>query len=55
MLAEHILPLPAASSSSGKTAEVDEIAWTERLLCTMKFLDAAATNSLLSFSGLKAT
>ncbi|KAI0689173.1 armadillo-type protein [Cytidiella melzeri] len=54
MIADYILPLPAASSSSGKTAEVDEVAWTERLLCTMKFLDETANNSLRSLSGIRA-
>ncbi|GJE86522.1 hypothetical protein PsYK624_026020 [Phanerochaete sordida] len=52
-LAEYILPLPAASSSSGKTSEVDEVAWTERLLVTMKYLDSKAVNTLLGLSGLK--
>ena len=53
MIAEYILPLPAASSSSGKTAEVDEVAWTERLLCTMRFLDETASNSLRALSNIR--
>ena len=51
MFADYILPLP---SNGTKGAEVDEVAWTDRLLCVMKFLDVKATNILLSFSNIKA-
>ncbi|EKM56477.1 uncharacterized protein PHACADRAFT_207705 [Phanerochaete carnosa HHB-10118-sp] len=53
VIADYILPLPAASSSTGKTSEIDEVAWTDRLLTTMKYLDPIAVNTLLSLSGLK--
>lgn len=53
LLSEYILPLPAASSSSGKTSDVDEAAWTDRLLTTMKHLDSIAINTLLGLSGIK--
>lgn len=49
--AEHILPLPPPSS---KGAEPDEAAWTDRLLCVMRFLDVKAVNVLLNFSNIKA-
>ncbi|KAG6833054.1 hypothetical protein H0H87_012065 [Tephrocybe sp. NHM501043] len=51
---EHILPLPSASTSStSKGGEVDEVAWTDRLLHTMKYLEDRATNALLLLLGLK--
>lgn len=53
VLAEYILPLPAASSSTGKTSEVDEVSWTDRMLTTMKYLDSTAVNTLLGLSGIK--
>ncbi|KAI0047729.1 cohesin-associated protein Pds5 [Auriscalpium vulgare] len=52
VLAEFVFPLPALSSSKG--ADVDDSAWTDRLLTTMKFLDEKAVNALLSMSGVKA-
>ena len=52
-MSEYILPLPAASSSSGKTSEVDEAAWTDRLLTVVKDLDATAKNTLFGLSGIK--
>jgi sister-chromatid-cohesion protein PDS5 len=52
VLADYIFPLPS-TSSNGKGGEVDEVAWTERLLLTMKFLDDKAITSLLNLSGLK--
>ncbi|EMD34698.1 hypothetical protein CERSUDRAFT_116889 [Gelatoporia subvermispora B] len=53
VLADYILPLPSLPSTSAKGSEVDEAAWTDRLLFTMKFLNEAAINALLSFSGVK--
>lgn len=52
MIATYILPLPSASSS-GKMAEVDELAWTERLLCTMRFVDEGAGNVLRGMSNVR--
>jgi sister chromatid cohesion protein PDS5 len=53
VISEYILPLPSASSSSGKTSEVDEAAWTDRLLTIMKNLDAPEKNTLFGLSGIK--
>ncbi|KAI0938430.1 hypothetical protein AcW1_001836 [Taiwanofungus camphoratus] len=53
VIAEYILPLPSSPSSSSKGNEVDEGAWTDRLLYTMKFLDGTAINAILSLSGMK--
>ncbi|KAJ6631101.1 armadillo-type protein [Mycena sp. CBHHK59/15] len=55
VLAEYILPLPSSSTpSTSKNTEVDEVAWTDRLLTVMAFLDDDhATNSLLSVSALQ--
>ena len=52
IFADYILPLP---SNGSKGAEVDDVAWTDRLLCVMKFLDTKAINVLLSFSNIKPT
>ncbi|KAH9849574.1 armadillo-type protein [Lenzites betulinus] len=53
-IADFILPLPSLpSSSSSKGAEIDEVAWTDRLLLTMRYLDEVAINTLYSFSNLK--
>ncbi|KAH8102266.1 armadillo-type protein [Cristinia sonorae] len=49
-IAEYILPLPSLSS---KPADIDEVAWTDRLLFTTSLLDDQAKNSLLSLSGIK--
>ena len=49
--ADFILPLP--SSSSNKSSDIDETAWTDRLLFTTGLLDDQARNSLLSQSGIK--
>ncbi|OCH91293.1 hypothetical protein OBBRIDRAFT_792457 [Obba rivulosa] len=54
VLADYIFPLPSLPSTSAKGSEVDETAWTDRLLFTMKYLDETAINALLSFSGVKA-
>ncbi|KAJ7207075.1 armadillo-type protein [Mycena pura] len=54
VVAEYILPLPSGSLSSSKGGEIDEAAWTDRLLTIMAFLDDEhAVNSLLSISGLQ--
>ncbi|KAJ7839550.1 armadillo-type protein [Mycena olivaceomarginata] len=61
VVAEFILPLPSASSapSTSKSAsvnagEVDEGAWTDRLLTVMAFLDDEhSMNTLLAFSGVQ--
>lgn len=56
VFAEYILPLPSqpsSSSSSTKPADVDEVAWTDRLLFTMRFLDEQAINVLVGISGIK--
>ncbi|KAI0646530.1 armadillo-type protein [Trametes meyenii] len=53
-IADFILPLPSLpSSSSSKGAEIDEVAWTDRLLLTMRYLDEVSINTLYSFSNLK--
>ncbi|KAJ3482805.1 hypothetical protein NLI96_g6741 [Meripilus lineatus] len=54
VFAEYILPLPTFSaSSSTKPTEVDEVAWTDRLIFTMRFLDEQAVNILIGISGIK--
>ncbi|KZT00644.1 uncharacterized protein LAESUDRAFT_687811 [Laetiporus sulphureus 93-53] len=53
VIAEYILPLPLLPSNSSSKGDVDEAAWTDRLLFTMKFLDNSATNALLALSGMK--
>ena len=50
VLAEYVFPLQPSGS---KAADVNEVAWTERLLHTMKFLDEKATQHLINLSGLK--
>ncbi|CAL1708691.1 unnamed protein product [Somion occarium] len=46
VLDEYILPLPQLASA-------DEVAWTDKLLFIMKFLDENAINILLALSGIK--
>ncbi|KAJ7057785.1 armadillo-type protein [Mycena amicta] len=55
ILGEYILPLPSSSSpSTSKSVEVDEVAWTDRLLTVMAYLDDdIAVNALLTFSGVQ--
>ncbi|KAH7926273.1 hypothetical protein BV22DRAFT_1128351 [Leucogyrophana mollusca] len=53
VIADFVFPLPSVGSSSSKTVEVDEVAWTDKLLNTMRFLDERAINSVLNFSGIK--
>lgn len=45
-VAENLLPLPAAG-------DVDEAAWTTRLLGTMRHLDERSLNPLLKLTGLQ--
>lgn len=37
----------------GAGGDVDEVAWTDRLLLIMRFLDESAVGVLLNFSGIK--
>ncbi|KAJ6484326.1 armadillo-type protein [Mycena vitilis] len=55
VIAEYILPLPSASTpSTSKNTEVDEVAWTDRLLTIMAFLDDEhAFNALLNITLLQ--
>ncbi|TFK20656.1 cohesin-associated protein Pds5 [Coprinopsis marcescibilis] len=53
VLGDHILPLPSGSSST-KATEVDEVAWSDRLVGMMRYLSEKSINSLLGLSGLKA-
>ena len=50
VVSDFILPLPFATS---KGSEVDETAWTDRLLNTMKYLTEKSLNALLGLSGLR--
>ena len=53
-ITDFILPLPSLpNSSSSKGSEVDEVAWTDRLLLTMRYLDEVAVNTLTGFTNLK--
>lgn len=53
-LTEYILPLPTLpSSSSSRGVEIDEVAWTDRLLLTMRYLDEVSINTLFNFANLK--
>lgn len=38
----------------GGAVDVDEVAWTDRLLLIMRSLDDSAVGGLLNFSGIKA-
>ena len=51
---EYILPLPSASSpSTSKNVDADEVAWTDRLLNIMQYLDEKAVKALLAMTGIK--
>jgi sister-chromatid-cohesion protein PDS5 len=51
---DYILPLPSSPTSlSAKGNDVDEVAWIDRLLTVMRYLDDTAVKSFLSLSGLK--
>ncbi|KAG2003330.1 cohesin-associated protein Pds5 [Coprinopsis cinerea AmutBmut pab1-1] len=49
VVADHLLPLP----SPGSKGEVDEEAWTDRLLGMMRYLTDKSINALLGLSGVK--
>lgn len=51
----HILPLPTYSPNpaNGKTAEVHEVAWTDRLLNVVRYLSEKGVNALINLSNLK--
>ncbi|KAF8225381.1 hypothetical protein L208DRAFT_1306555, partial [Tricholoma matsutake] len=50
---EYILPLASSISSTLKVTDVDEVAWTDRLLQTMKYLEDKSINVVLTLTGLK--
>lgn len=50
VLADYVFPF---HQSGSKAVDVNEVAWTERLLHTMRFLDEKATQHLINLSGLK--
>lgn len=50
VLADYVFPFQPSGS---KAADINEVAWTERLLHTMKFLDEKATQHLINLSGVK--
>ncbi|KAF8223437.1 cohesin-associated protein Pds5 [Tricholoma matsutake] len=50
---EYILPLASSISSTLKVTDVDEVAWTDRLLQTMKYLEDKSINAVLTLTGLK--
>ncbi|KAF8634850.1 hypothetical protein AX17_004098 [Amanita inopinata Kibby_2008] len=54
VVADFILPLPTPSPNAGsKGSDLDEVAWTDRLLNTIKYLSEKSINALLGLSGLK--
>ncbi|KAH0834786.1 hypothetical protein J3R83DRAFT_10387 [Lanmaoa asiatica] len=56
VIADYVLPLPSSSTTSASTSknvEVDEVAWTDHLLLTMRHLDDLGVNTILSMSGIK--
>lgn len=54
VIADYIFPLPSASSAStSKNVDVDEVAWTDRLLNIMRYLDDRGVNTVLLLSGIK--
>ncbi|KAH9477762.1 Sister chromatid cohesion protein pds5 [Psilocybe cubensis] len=54
VLFDYILPLPSISTSSAtREKDVDEVAWTDRLLSVMRTLTPKTSTLLLSLSGLK--
>ena len=53
-MAEYVLPLPTPANVSGsKGSEIDEVAWTDRLLSILRYLSDQSISTLLSLSGLK--
>ncbi|KAF7975521.1 hypothetical protein HWV62_9337 [Athelia sp. TMB] len=57
VMLDYILPLPSLPSgpSTSKSIDIDDVAWTDRLLNTMKYLDESAVKSLLLMTYLKAS
>ena len=54
VFSDYILPLPSLSApSSSRSVDVDDAAWTDRLLNTMKVLDEKGIKSLLAMAGIK--
>ncbi|KAG1858786.1 armadillo-type protein [Suillus subalutaceus] len=54
VIADFVFPLPSGSSAStSKNVDVNEVAWTDRLLNTMGYLDDRAVNAVLLLSGIK--
>ncbi|KAG1732950.1 armadillo-type protein [Suillus lakei] len=54
VIADFVFPLPSVSSAStSKSVDVDEVAWTDRLLNTMNYLDDRGVNAVLLLSGIK--
>ena len=53
-LMDYILPLPSVPPlGSSMRFEVDEVAWTDRLLLTMRYLDESAFGILSGLTNLK--
>ncbi|KAK1222320.1 Sister chromatid cohesion protein pds5 [Marasmius sp. AFHP31] len=56
---EHVLPLPtpasgpSTSNAKGTIVEVDEVAWTNRLLSTLLYLSEKTLNQLLGLTNLR--
>ncbi|KAF9226311.1 hypothetical protein BS17DRAFT_794477 [Gyrodon lividus] len=56
VIVDYVFPLPASSGTSASTSknvEVDETAWTDRLLNTLQHLDDLAVSAILNMSGIK--
>lgn len=54
ILLEYIIPLPSPSAPSSKGGEIDEVAWTDRLLHTMKHIEEKSIRAMSTLTGLKA-
>ena len=51
---EYILPLSSSSvPSTSKAADIDEAAWTDRLLQIMNYLEEKSINAILVLTGLR--
>ncbi|KAJ3508895.1 hypothetical protein NLJ89_g5509 [Agrocybe chaxingu] len=56
ILLEYIFPPPSISTSfASKEKDVDEVAWTDRLLNTMRYLSEKSVATLMGVAGLKAS
>ncbi|KIK70195.1 hypothetical protein GYMLUDRAFT_150761 [Collybiopsis luxurians FD-317 M1] len=55
VFAEHVLPLPVyvQSQQNSKIAEVDEMAWTDRMLNVMRYLSDQAIKALSVLSNIR--